>query len=201
MADHLLIGILIGVVCGIAALLVISIVTLRRIDLEWRDGERAPAPRRSSPCRRPSSAPSEACANESRSTRHELELASRDARDEASSSAGALRDEIAGGLRGRERRPRPAPHQPSPTSAVHALRDHPMPALTKLAQAQEQRLGLLTAELQSLAGSGRCRGWTTWALLGERLRQMQADHRTVWSSSGRRRSATPRTCATRWWSR
>ena len=36
MADHLLIGILIGVVCGIAALLVISIVTLRRIDLEWR---------------------------------------------------------------------------------------------------------------------------------------------------------------------
>src|SRR5262245_65775561 len=35
-ADHLLIGILVGVVCGIAALLVISIVTLRRIDLEWR---------------------------------------------------------------------------------------------------------------------------------------------------------------------
>ena len=36
MADHLLIGILIGVVCGIAALLVVSVVTLRRFDLEWR---------------------------------------------------------------------------------------------------------------------------------------------------------------------
>ena len=175
MADHLLIGILIGVVCGIAALLVISIVTLRRIDLEWR-AENARLQRALISLQASVERSERGVRDDVEITRHELELASRDARDEASSSAGALRDEIAGGLRGVSEGLAQRLTKLTDT-AVHALRDHPMPALTKLAQAQEQQLGLLTAELQSLAGLVDARLDDVRVILADRLRQIEADHR------------------------
>ena len=175
MADHLLIGILIGVVCGIAALLVMSVVTLRRFDLEWRT-ENARLHRALGDLQKSSERTELGVRDEIETTRHELEIATRDARDEASSSAGALRDEIAGGLKGvsdglAQRL------SALTTSAVGALRDHPLPALTKLADSQEQRLNVLAAELQSLAGVVDAQLDDVRALLGERLRQMQVDHR------------------------
>jgi len=174
-ADHLLIGILIGVVCGIAAVLVISIVTLRRIDLEWR-AENARLQRALTSLQASVERSERGVRDDVEVTRQELELASRDARDEASSSAGALRDEIAGGLRGVSEGLAQRLTMLTDT-AVHALRDHPMPALTKLAQAQEQQLGLLTAELQSLAGLIDARLDDVRVILADRLRQIEADHR------------------------
>jgi DNA recombination protein RmuC len=173
-ADHLLIGILIGVVCGIAALLVISIVTLRRIDLEWRT-ENARLQRTLADLERSILRSERSVREDIEITRHELEIANRDARDEASSSAGALRDEITGGLRGASES---LAHRLTmlTDAAVNALRDHPMPALTKLAQAQEQQLGLLTAELQSLAGIVDARLDDVRGILADRLRQIQAEH-------------------------
>ena len=174
MADHLLIGILIGVVCGIAALLVVSVVTLRRFDLEWRT-ENARVQRALAELQKSWERTDLDLRDEIATTRQELEIATRDARDEASSSAGALRDEIAGGLKGvsdglAQRL------TTLTTSAVGALRDHPMPALTKLAEAQEQHLRVLAAELQSLAGTVDAQLDDVRSLLGDRLRQMQADH-------------------------
>jgi DNA recombination protein RmuC len=174
-ADHLLIGILIGVVCGIAALLVVSVVTLRRFDLEWRT-ENARVQRALAELQKSWERSDLDLRDEIATTRQELEIATRDARDEASSSAGALRDEIAGGLKGvsdglAQRL------SALTTSAVGALRDHPLPALTKLADSQEQRLNVLAAELQSLAGVVDARLDDVRALIGERLRQIQADHR------------------------
>jgi len=171
----LLIGILIGVVCGIAALLVISIVTLRRFDLEWRT-ENTRLNRALGDLQKSFERTELGVRNEIETTRHELEIATRDARDEASSSAGALRDEIAGGLKGvsdglAQRL------STLTTTAVGTLRDHPLPALTKLADSQEQRFNALAAELQSLAGIIDARLDDVQALLGERLRQIQADHR------------------------
>jgi DNA recombination protein RmuC len=171
----LLIGILIGVVCGIAALLVISIVTLRRFDLEWRT-ENTRLNRALDDLQKSFERTELGVRNEIETTRHELEIATRDARDEASSSAGALRDEIAGGLKGvsdglAQRL------SALTTTAVGTLRDHPLPALTKLADSQEQRFNVLAAELQSLAGIVDARLDDVQALLGERLRQIQADHR------------------------
>jgi len=98
-AAHLLIGILIGVVCGIAALLVISIVTLRRIDREWRT-QNVRLQRALAELQRFVGRSERGVRDDLKVARHELELATRDARDEASSSAGAPRDEIAGGLCG-----------------------------------------------------------------------------------------------------
>jgi DNA recombination protein RmuC len=171
----LLIGILIGVVCGIAALLVISVVTLRRIDLEWR-AETAHLQRALTSLQRSVERAERGVRDNLDTTRHELELATRDARDEASSSAGALRDEIAGGLRGLS--DGLAQRLTTLTdAAVNALRDHPMPALTKLAQAQEQQLGLLTAELQSVADLAETRLDDVRSILADQLRQIQADHR------------------------
>ena len=175
MADHLLIGILIGVVCGIAALLVISIVTLRRIDLEWRT-ENARLQRALASLQASVGRSERGVRDDIEIARHELELATRDARDEASSSAGALRDEIAGGLRGVTDALAQRLTMLTDTS-VNALRDHPMPAITKLAQAQEQQLGLLTAELQSMAGLVDARLDDVPGILADRLRQIQADHR------------------------
>jgi DNA anti-recombination protein RmuC len=171
----LLIGILIGVVCGIAALLVVSIVTLRRIDLEWRT-ENARLQRALTSLQASVERSERGVRDDIETTRHELELATRDARDEASSSAGALRDEIAGGLRGVS--DGLAQRLTTLTdAAVNALRDHPMPALTKLAQAQEQQLGLLTAELQSVADLAEARLDDVRSILADQLRQIQADHR------------------------
>jgi len=171
----LLIGILISVVCGIAALLVISIVTLRRIDLEWRT-ENARLQRTLASLQASVGRSERGVRDDIEVARHELELATRDARDEASSSAGALRDEIAGGLRGVS--DGLAQRLTMLTdAAVNALRDHPMPAITKLAQAQEQQLGLLTAELQSLAGIVDTQLDDVRGTLADRLRQIQVDHR------------------------
>jgi DNA recombination protein RmuC len=174
-ADHLLIGILIGVVCGIAALLVMSVVTLRRFDLEWRT-ENARMQRALSDLQKSWERTELGLRDQIETTRQELELATRDARDEASSSAGALRDEIAGGLKGVS--DGLAQRLTTLTnSAVGALRDHPMPALTKLADAQEEHLRVLAAELQSLAGTVDAQLEDVRSLLGERLRQIQTDHR------------------------
>ena len=174
MADHLLIGILIGVVCGIAALLVVSVVTLRRFDLEWRT-ENARVQRALAELQKSWERSDLDLRDEIATTRQELEIATRDARDEASSSAGALRDEIAGGLKGVS--DGLAQRLTTLTSsAVGALRDHPMPALTKLAEAQEQHLRVLAAELQSLGGTVDAQLDDVRSLLGDRLRQMQADH-------------------------
>ena len=174
MADHLLIGILIGVVCGIAALLVVSVVTLRRFDLEWRT-ENARVHRALADLQKAWERTDLGLRDEIATTRQELEIATRDARDEASSSAGALRDEIAGGLKGVS--DGLAQRLTTLTSsAVGALRDHPMPVLTKLADAQEQHLRVLAAELQSLAGTIDAQLDDVRSLLGERLQQMQADH-------------------------
>jgi DNA recombination protein RmuC len=173
--DHLLIGILIGVVCGIAALLVMSVVTLRRFDLEWRT-ENARMQRALSDLQKSWERTELGLRDQIETTRQELELATRDARDEASSSAGALRDEIAGGLKGVS--DGLAQRLTTLTnSAVGALRDHPMPALTKLAEAQEEHLRVLAAELQSLAGTVDTQLDDVRSLLGERLRQIQTDHR------------------------
>jgi DNA recombination protein RmuC len=174
-ADHLLIGILIGVVCGIAALLVMSVVTLRRFDLEWRT-ENARMQRALTDLHKSWARTELGLRDQIETTRQELELATRDARDEASSSAGALRDEIAGGLKGVS--DGLAQRLTTLTSsAVDALCDHPMPALTKLADAQEEHLRVLAVELQSLAGTVDIQLDDVRSLLGERLQQMQADHR------------------------
>jgi DNA recombination protein RmuC len=52
-----------------------------------------------------------------------------------------------------------------------------MPALTKLAGAQEEHLRVLAAELQSVAGTVDVQLEDVRSVLGERLRQIQTDHR------------------------
>ena len=62
------------------------------------------------------------------------------------------------------------------SSAVGALRDHPMPALTKLAEAQEQHLRGWPPSCKAWPGPSMPSSTTCDRSWGTRLRQMQADH-------------------------
>jgi DNA recombination protein RmuC len=122
-ADHLVIGILIGVAAGIAALTVISIVTLHRLDAA-RHGESVRLHR--------------ALADLQRTVRQDLGTIRRDLDAAAGLQerhAEALADRVAGFT----------------DSAVAALRDHPLPALTELAAAQERQLTALANELARMS--------------------------------------------------
>ncbi len=123
MADHLVIGILIGVAAGIAALVVISVVTLHRLDAA-RHGESVRLHR--------------ALADLQRTVRQELGTVRRDLEAAArfrERHAEALADRVVGLTDG----------------AVAALRDHPLPALTDLAAAQERHVTALADELARMS--------------------------------------------------
>ncbi len=193
MADHLLIGILIGLASGITALIVISALTLRRFDVaratEATREHRALAELQRSGDRIERSVHADIAA-----TRRELETATRDARDEAADSARALRDEITGGVKGvRDAFARGLGElthlQKGQTDvlaerlaqltddAVAALRDHPMPTLSHLAEAQERQLAAVAAELRGLADVMDMRLDEARGQLDEGLRHIQADYR------------------------
>jgi hypothetical protein len=199
MADHFTIGLLFGIASGIAALLVIAAVTLRRFEVAQHV----------EPVR-------------VHRALLDLQLATRESRDESAASARALRDEIAGGLKGvsdgvargltdlkgtqqrqtevladlkgAEQRHadalaelRSAQQQQAEVlagrlteltdHAVDALRDHPMPALQSLAGAQEQNLGAVAADLRNLADTVSGRLEEVRSLLEDRLRQIQVESR------------------------
>jgi DNA recombination protein RmuC len=121
-ADHLVVGTLIGIASGIAALIVIGVVTLRRLDTA-RHGEGLRVHR--------------ALADLQRTLRHELGAVRRDL--QAAASLQERQTEVLAG------------HQTSLTErAVEALRDHPLPALVSLADAQERRLAALADDLARL---------------------------------------------------
>jgi DNA anti-recombination protein RmuC len=185
MADHFTIGLLFGIASGIAALLVIAAVTLRRFEVA----------RHVEPVR-------------VHRALLDLQLATRESRDESAASARALRDEIAGGLKGvsdgvargltdlkgAQQRHAEALADLKGTQqrqaealagrlaeltdhAVDALRDHPMPALQSLAGAQEQNLGAVAADLRTLADTVSGRLEEVRSLLEDRLRQIQVESR------------------------
>jgi DNA recombination protein RmuC len=193
MADHLLIGILIGMASGIVALIVISAVTLRRFDVA-RATETTRLYRALAELQRTSEHAERSVCEDIAATRRELETATRDSRDESAHSARALRDEITGGLRGvtdsfvrgleeltrlhKGQTETLAQHVGRLTdSAVGALRDHPLPALSHLAEAQERQLAAVAAELRGLADVMDTRLDEARGQLEEGLRQIQADHR------------------------
>ena len=99
MADHLLIGILIGMASGIVALIVISALTLRRFDVTGRLAT-ARLHRAVIELQRSAERAERDVREDIAATRRELETATRDSRDEAAHGARALRDEITGGLKG-----------------------------------------------------------------------------------------------------
>ena len=193
MAEHALIGILVGMASGIAALLVISALTLRRFDVARRL-ETARLHRALAEMQKASERAEECVRQDLAVTHHEIEAATRDARDEAADSARALRDEITGGLKGVsdalargvgelsrlqvEQTDVLAERLSGLTeAAVGALRDHPMPTLSHLAEAQEQQLGALAAELRGLADVIDGRLADTRSQLDERLQQLENDQR------------------------
>jgi DNA recombination protein RmuC len=122
-ADHVTIGILLGLASGIVALLVIAVATLRRFD-SVRHTESIRLHR--------------ALGDLQRTTRHELAALRRDVQAAAAAQerlAAAAADRLAQLTEG----------------AVTALREHPLPALGELAAAQEQRLSALAGELTRLS--------------------------------------------------
>jgi DNA recombination protein RmuC len=175
MTDHILIGLLIGMTSGIAALIVISAVTLRRFDVAGRL-EQARVQRSLADLQRSWERAEETIRQDIATTHRELEAATRDARDESSEGARALRDQIAGGLT-------------SLTTSLTgrlteltqpvlgALRAHPMSTLGQMAEAQERQLGAVTAELRGFTETVHTRLDEVRSLLAERLHQMQADNR------------------------
>ncbi len=196
MADHLLIGILIGMASGLVALIVISGVTLRRFDVA-RAAEAARVQRaltEMQELQRSWERTERSVREDIAATRRELETATRDSRDESAHSARALRDEITGGLmgvtdafvRGLEELTRLQKGQTDTLAqrvahltdaAVGALRDHPLPALSHLAEAQERQLAAVAAELRGLADVMDMRLDEARGQLDEGLRHIQADHR------------------------
>jgi hypothetical protein len=164
MTDHILIGILIGMTSGIAALIVISAATLRRFDVAGRL-EHARIHRSLVDLQR-----------SWKRAHGELEAATRDARDESSESARALRDQITGGLTGLTTSLTGRLTELT-QPVLGALRAHPMSTLGQMAEAQERRLGAVTAELQSFTETVNARLDEVRTLLQERLQQMQADNR------------------------
>jgi DNA recombination protein RmuC len=196
MAEHLLIGILIGMASGIVALIVISSLTLRRFDVaRAADAARAQRAVTEKQELQQSWERTERNVREDiAATRRELETATRDSRDESAHSARALRDEITGGLRGvtdafvrgleeltrlqKGQTETLAQHVSRLTdAAVGALRDHPLPALSHLAEAQERQLAALAAELRGLADVMDVRLDEARGQLDDSLRRIQADHR------------------------
>jgi DNA recombination protein RmuC len=193
MADHLLIGILIGMASGIVALLVISALTLRRFDVTGRLAT-ARLHRAVIELQRSAERAERDVREDIAATRRELETATRDSRDEAAHGARALRDEITGGLKGVSdslgRGLTELTHlQQGQTdvlsgrlveltdAAAGALRDHPLPALSSLAEAQERQLGALAAELRGLADVLDTSLDDVRSQIDERLHQLQTDHR------------------------
>ncbi|HXD96062.1 MAG TPA: hypothetical protein VN646_05950 [Candidatus Acidoferrum sp.] len=193
MAEHLLIGILIGMASGIVALIVISALTLRRFEVA-RATETARVHRALADLQRSCEQIEHGVAEDIAATRRELETAMRDARDESAHSARALRDEITGGLRGvsdsfgrglgeltRLQKGQTEVLTERFTeltdTAVGALREHPMPSLSQLAEAQERQLAAVAAELRGLAEVMDVRLDEARAQMDDGLRQIQADHR------------------------
>ena len=143
MADYLTIGILIGIASGISALIVIAAVTLHRLD----SARRADAVRLQ-----------RLLADLQRTVRVELAAIRRDL-DEAvhaqERQAEALGERVTG-LTG---------------AAVTALREHPLPPLAALAEAQQQRLAALAeAQEQRLAALGESQERRLTAMVGELAR-------------------------------
>ena len=99
MADHMLIGILFGIASGIAALIIVASVTLRRFEVA-QHVEPARVHRALAELQASNERAEHTVRHELDATRRELETATREARDESATSARALRDEIAGGLKG-----------------------------------------------------------------------------------------------------
>lgn len=193
MADHVLIGILVGMGSGIVALIVISAVTLRRLEVTCRI-ETARLHRAVAELQQSGQRAEHDVREDILATRRELETATRDSRDEAAHGARALRDEITGGLkgvsdllaRGLAELTRLQKSQTDVLSgrlaeltdaAAGALRDHPMPALSSLAEAQERQLGALAAEIGGLADVLDTSLAGVRSQMDERLGQLQADHR------------------------
>jgi DNA anti-recombination protein RmuC len=149
MADHLVIGILVGMAFGIAAILIIAGVTLRRVDLAQR-AESVRVQRELSDLQR-------TVRHEAGAVRRDVEVFTQGVRDERERAAAALRDDmeaLGGDMMKRLQASSEALAERLAgltEAAVGALREHPMPALARLAEAQEQRLGALTAELTQLA--------------------------------------------------
>ena len=175
MTEHILIGILIGMTSGIAALIVISAVTLRRFDVAGRL-EHARIHRALVDLQRGWAQAGEAIRQDIATTHRELEAVSRDARDESSEGARALRDQIAGGLTGLTTSLTGRLTELTQPVLI-ALRAHPMSTLDQMAEAQERRFGAVSAELQSFTEAVQARLDEVRTLLQERLRQMQADNR------------------------
>jgi DNA recombination protein RmuC len=193
MAEHLLIGILIGMASGIVALIVISAFTLRRFEVD-RATEASRLYRVVADLQRSCEQIEQSMAEDVAGTRRELETALRDARDESAHSARALRDEITGGLRGvqdvfgrglgeltrlekTQTDALAARFTELTATAVDALRDHPMPPLSHLAEAQERQLAAVAAELRGLAEVMDVRLAEARSQIDEGLGQIQADHR------------------------
>jgi DNA recombination protein RmuC len=164
MTEHILIGILIGMTSGIAALIVISAATLRRFDVAGRL-EPARIHR--------------ALVDLQRSGERAEETIRQDvasARDESAEGARALRDQITGGLAGLTTSLTGRLTELTQPVLI-ALRAHPMSTLGQMAEAQERRLGAVTAELQTFTETVDARLDEVRTLLHERLQQMQADNR------------------------
>jgi len=193
MGDHLVIGILIGMASGIIALIVISALTLRRLDVAW-SVEINRVHRVLAEMQRAGERTEHGVRQDIADTRGELEAVTRDARDESAQGTRALRDEITGGLRGvsdslgRGLGELARLHQAQTEAlttrfteltdgAVATFRDHPLPALGRLAEAQEQQLTALASELRGLANTldGRLDG--VRSELATCVGQIQADSR------------------------
>jgi DNA repair exonuclease SbcCD ATPase subunit len=165
MADHLAIGILVGMAFGIAALLVIAAVTLRRSDVsQSTEGLRV---------HRALADLQRIVRQEAGALRRDVETSAQAARDDGARSVQMLRDEIAGRLQatGDDLAGRLGGLT---DAAVNALREHPMPALARLIEAQERQLGALAAELTHLAAALESRLDQVESRLDERLRDIQA---------------------------
>lgn len=123
MVDHVAIGILLGLMSGILALLVIAGVTLRRFDsLRYTEGLRL----------------HRTLFDLQRTLREEVAAVRQDVQAAVSvqaRQADVAADRLAGLVDG----------------AVNTLREHPLPALGALAEVQERRLTALAGELTRLA--------------------------------------------------
>jgi hypothetical protein len=154
MTDHLLIGILIGIVSGTVALIVIAVVTLRRFELA-REVEPLRLHRALAELQSTTERTERTLHDDIEAARRELETVARDSRDESSAVARALRDEIAGGLKDvsdafarglgdlrslqqRQSEALAGRLAELTDAAVAALRDHPLPALARMAEAEAQ---------------------------------------------------------------
>lgn len=174
MTDHLLIGILIGMTSGIAALIVISAVTLRRFDVAWRQ-EHARIERGLAELERSWERTTDTLRRDLALAHEELATATREARDESASGARALRDQINGGLAGLATA-LTARVTELTEPVIGALRAHPMSTLGVMAEAQERQLSAVTSELRGFADAVQARLEEVRVLLAERLGQIQAEN-------------------------